>query len=168
MLDAVVEGLQQEWFLALLNDILGKATYIQIVSYQVLNGRYFARDEPVFDLGIVFMAGDIFCFCLGWESIGTSCRRKEIAVGAFSQELPGIAGWSESSGVGFFNGCEEARDDAIPGNVLADILFGIVCPHLFLVDELLKNIAEDVGCDLIHSFRCSLVKMPPVFVEKGK
>src|SRR5258707_15132584 len=112
MLDAVVEGLQQEWVLALLNDILGKATYIQIVCYQVLDGRYLARDEPVFDLAIVFMAGGIFFFFLRRGSSCISCKRKDISLRGFSPQAPGRVGWSASPRGGFFNRREEAGADA--------------------------------------------------------
>src|SRR5258707_9727818 len=108
MLDAVVEGLQQEWVLALLNDILGKATYIQIVCYQVLDGRYLARDEPVFDLAIVFMAGARFFFFLRPEVIVLSFWGKDTPIGGFFLAPPSHSGWAVRTAGRFFYGLVEA------------------------------------------------------------
>ena len=43
------------------------------------------------------------------------------------------------------NSPEETRDDGIAGDVLGNILPGMVSSHLFLMNGLLTNKAKDVG-----------------------
>ena len=43
--------------------------------------------------------------------------------------------------------------------------FGVIRPHLFLVDVFLEDIAEDIWVDLVVFAQWALIKMPLVFVE---
>ena len=51
-------------------------------------------------------------------------------------------------------------------DVAGDVFFGVVRPHLFLVDVLLEDVAEHVGVDLVVVTQRAVVEMPLVGVEE--
>jgi len=69
----------------------------------------------------------------------------------------------------FFPGCiEQVGEDRVFWYVLGNILFSVICPHLFLVDIFFKNIAEHVRVDFFVIAQRPVVQMPFVLVEKGE
>src|SRR5947209_13007510 len=63
---------------------------------------------------------------------------------------------------------KEERNNGIPADVACNILLGIVCAHLFLVNVFLENISEDIGIDLLIVAQRAVIVMPVEFIEKGK
>ena len=60
---------------------------------------------------------------------------------------------------------KDRRDDRILANVLGDIFFGVVRAHLFLIDVLLEDVAENVGVDFTAGFGRAIIEMPVVALE---
>ena len=63
---------------------------------------------------------------------------------------------------------EQARNDGVLADVFGDVFFGVVRPHLFLVDEFFEDVAEHVGVDFLAARQRSVVKVPIPLAEKGK
>ena len=51
-------------------------------------------------------------------------------------------------------------------NVLGDVLFGIIGPHLLLVDVLLEDVAEHVGVNLTIAAQRAIIQVPVEFIEE--
>ena len=83
----------------------------------------------------------------------TANGRVDVTVGVFTQEPPdrGIGGEVGRAPLG--RGVKQEGDDRVLGDVLGDVLLGVVGPHLLLVDVLLEDVAEDVGVDLVVGLR---------------
>jgi hypothetical protein len=73
-------------------------------------------------------------------------------------------------GVGVDGGefVEEEGYDGVFADVIGDVLFGVVRPHLFLVDVFLEDVTEDIGVDFVVGAVGAVVEMPAVSVEEGK
>ncbi len=61
---------------------------------------------------------------------------------------------------------EKKRNDGVLGNVLGDVFLGVVRTHLFLIDVLLEDVAEDVRVDLTVVAIFALVQVPVVLLKE--
>ena len=66
------------------------------------------------------------------------------------------------------SGFEEEWDDGVLGDVLGDVLLGVVSSHLLLVDVLFKDITHYIGINFVIGTKRAFVQMPAKLVEKVK
>src|SRR5262245_42096688 len=61
---------------------------------------------------------------------------------------------------------EQEREDRVLGDVLSDVFFGVVRPHLLLIDVLLEDVADHIWVDLVVGPKRSVIQMPRVAVKE--
>ena len=63
---------------------------------------------------------------------------------------------------------KKERYDGVLADILRDVLFGIVCTHLFLVDILFKDVAKHIRVNFVVVFEWAVIKMPLVLFKESK
>ena len=93
----------------------------------------------------------------------------EIAVGVVAQQMPDVApSGSKADCVPSRGRVEKKGQNRVLADIAGDILFGVIGPHLLLVDILLKDIAQHIGVNLVISMQRAVVEMPVELVEEVK
>src|SRR5690242_1554796 len=89
----------------------------------------------------------------------------DVAVGIILEKLPDRVLALKRDAARLSCHIEKRRNDGALADVTGDVLFGVVRTHLFLVDVLLEDVAEDVRVNFIPFPRGPVVKGPVVSVE---
>ena len=94
----------------------------------------------------------------------------DVAVGIVAQMSPNRrpAGIVESHFALCLGRIEQEGDHRVLGDVFGDVLFGVVGPHLLLVDVFFKDVAKDIGVDLVVIAQRTFIEVPLIAVEIGK
>src|SRR6266849_4055957 len=66
------------------------------------------------------------------------------------------------------SGIEKKGKNGILADIFGDIFFGIIGSHLLLVNVLLKDIAQDIGIDLVIRTQGTFIQVPLVGIEEVK
>ena len=105
---------------------------------------------------------------LGWVRNVHALKHGGVDVGFATVLQQGPSQGIERGGVFGTNFTQQRRNDGVLADVFGDVFLGVVRPHLLLVDELLEDVAQHVGVDLLTALERALVQMPFPFIEKGK
>ena len=90
----------------------------------------------------------------------------DIGVRVFAQQRPDWPIGTKGDLALLLGGIEEERKDSVFADVLGDVLFGIVGPHLLLVDILLEDVAEHIGVDLAVAAQRAIIQVPVELIEE--
>src|SRR3972149_5035561 len=61
---------------------------------------------------------------------------------------------------------KEKRNGGVFADVFSDVLFSVICPHLFLVNVFLEDVTEYVGVDFVIGAQGAFIQMPLILVKE--
>src|SRR5579864_5143761 len=67
-----------------------------------------------------------------------------------------------------FDYINEERDDGGRYDILGDVPLCVISSHLFLVDVLFEDVAQDIRIDLVVVARWMIIQFPTVGIEEGE
>src|SRR5260370_2211696 len=195
LLDTVIQRPQEVGARAVGDHVLGKATAIQIVRDEVIGRRDLARCQfrsqilvacaSRHDLapglrwqGVCFRRGPVplaalhhvvyarLNFGRQWDVAPFLDGIIDIGVRVLAQQGPDWAVGAKGDQALLLGSIEQKRKDGTFADVLGDVFFGIVGPHLLLVDVFLEDVAEHGGLDLAIAAQRAVIQVPVELIEE--
>src|SRR6266567_2588396 len=84
-----------------------------------------------------------------WQITALFHRVVYVGVGVLAHPRPHGTVGTKSNQALLFGGIEDVGENGVLADVFRYVLFGIISPHLLLVDILLEDIAQHIGIDLL-------------------
>ena len=92
----------------------------------------------------------------------------KVAIRLFFQQPPHPAIRLKCDGATLLRLPQQKRKNGVPPNVAGDVFFGVIGSHLFLVDILLKDIAQHIRVNLVVPPQRPILQMPLILLKETK